>query len=169
MSRQLKAFNFRCEIERAMRVKNAISSLLLLFFAISCKKTTDFASSQTILLLQNKWVLVSSNVIFPTNTSLNALYTGKPGDYYDFKSNDSLIIYQAGGVNTPSIPVNIITNYSLLNDNMLAYGINTNIHINIKTLTNNLLILTNGATASFTNANNTVTVYNGTKIDSFRR
>jgi hypothetical protein len=36
-------------------------------------------------------------------------------------------------------------------------------------LTNNSLILTNSASATFINADNSVTTYNGTKIDSLSR
>ncbi len=143
----------------------------IIFLAVSvssCKKDNAKVSQQTILLLQNKWTLASSRVIFPTNTSLNSTYTGVPTDYYQFGSNDSLFIRQAGQVNLLSIPISINTKYSFIDNNRIVYSLNPNIEINIKTLTNNLLVLTNAASSTFTSGG-VVTTYEGTKTDSLSR
>jgi len=143
--------------------------IFLILFLSSCKKDKSTVSPQTISLLQNKWALISSNVIFPTNTSLNSSYTGVATDYYLFGSNDSLIINQAAQVNLPSIPLSLTTKYSFIDNNRIVYSINPITQINIKILTNNLLVLTNSATSTVTNSGIIVATYNGTKTDSLKR
>jgi hypothetical protein len=147
---------------------NFLIFLVILFIA-SCKKDTAKVSPQTIFLLQNKWTLISSSVVFPTNASLNSTYTGTSADYYQFGSNDSLTIKQAGQVNLLTIPISLTTKYSFLDNNRLIYGLNSNIEIKIKVLTNNLLVLTNSATSTVTNSGVIVATYEGLKTDSLRR
>lgn len=142
--------------------------MILTIFVAACKKEPTKVSEQTLLLLQNKWTLTSSSVVFPTNTSLNSVYKGISTDYYQFGSNDSLTIMQAGQVNIPAIPLSITTKYTLLDNNRMLYSLNPATEINIKVLTNNLLVLTNPATSTFTNGG-VVTTYEGTKTDSLRR
>lgn len=143
--------------------------IMILLFISSCKKDTAKVSQQTILLLQNKWTLISSSVVFPTNTSLNSTYRGVSSDYYKFSSNDSLTIRQAGQVNLPTIPLSINTKYFFIDNNRIRYSLNPNIEINIKTLTSNLLVLSNSASSTVTNAGVIVATYEGTKTDSLRR
>jgi hypothetical protein len=145
---------------------------LLLFISLllsSCKKEKDKISSQTISLLQNKWTLISSSIVFPTNSSLNSTYTGVSTDYYQFGSNDSLTINQAGQVSILTIPLSLTTKYSFIDNYRIVYNINPTIEIKIKALTNNLLVLTNSATSTFTNSGVVVATYSGTKTDSLRR
>ncbi len=151
-----------------MKTKIIFLSLILAFSGSSCKKDTAKISQQTISLLQNKWTLISSGVVFPTNTSLNSTYKGISTDYYQFGANDSLTIRQAGQVNLQTIPISINTKYSFIDNNRIVYNLNPNIEINIKTLTNTLLVLTNAASSTFTNGS-VVTTYEGTKTDSLRR
>jgi hypothetical protein len=103
-------------------------------------------------LLQHKWALISSNIVFPTNTSLNSTYKGVSTDYYQFGSNDSLIIRQAGQINLPTLPVSIATKYFFIDNNKLSYGLYPDIQVNIKVLTNDLLGLKNSSTSTFTNS-----------------
>jgi hypothetical protein len=139
------------------------------FFAASCKKDKANVSSQTVLLLQNKWTLISSSVVFPTNASLNSTYRGISTDYYQFGANDSLTIKQAGQVNLLTIPLSVNTKYFFVDNNRIAYSLSPTIEINIKTLTNDLLVLTNSATSTVTNAGVVIATYEGTKTDSLRR
>ncbi len=141
----------------------------LFFFVWSCKKDAELVSPQTILLLKNKWTLISSSVVFPTNATLNSTYTGVATDYYQFGSNDSLIVRQAGQINLLTIPLSINTTYSFIDNNRIIYSLNPDIEIQIKTLTNNLLVLTNPAKSTFTNSGVVVATYEGTKTDSLRR
>jgi hypothetical protein len=151
-----------------------MSTAIKLFIAIaflitSCKKDTAKVSPQTVLLLQNKWTLTSSNLVFPTNTSLNSTYKGIATDYYQFEVNDSLTIQQAGQVNLSTMPLFITTKYSFIDNSRLVYSLSPGIEINIKVLTNNLLVLNNAATSTVTNNGVVVATYNGTKTDSLRR
>ncbi|MFM2361245.1 MAG: hypothetical protein RLZZ316_147 [Bacteroidota bacterium] len=151
-----------------------MSTAIKLFIAItflitSCKKDNAKVSPQTVLLLQNKWTLTSSNLVFPTNTSLNSTYKGIAADYYQFGVNDSLTIQQAGQVNLSTMPLFITTKYSFIDNSRLVYSLSPGIEINIKVLTNNLLVLTNAATSTVTNNGVVVATYNGTKTDSLRR
>jgi hypothetical protein len=151
-----------------------MSTAIKLFIAIaflitSCKKDTAKVSPQTVLLLQNKWTLTSSNLVFPTNTSLNSTYKGIATDYYQFGVNDSLTIQQAGQVNLSTTPLFITTKYSFIDNNRLVYSLSPGIEVNIKVLTNNLLVLTNAGTSTVTNNGVIVATYNGTKTDSLRR
>jgi hypothetical protein len=143
--------------------------IAIAFLITSCKKENRKVSPQTVLLLQNKWTLTSSNLVFPTNTSLNSTYKGIATDYYQFGANDSLNIQQAGQVNLSTIPLFINTKYSFVDNNRLVYSLSPGIEINIKVLTNNLLVLTNTATSTITNSGVIVATYNGTKTDSLRR
>jgi hypothetical protein len=152
-----------------MRTEIKLLIILICIFVSSCKKEKGKISPQTISLLQNKWTLISSSIVFPTNSSLNSTYTGVSTDYYQFGSNDSLTINQAGQVSILTIPLAITTKYSLIDNNRIVYSLNPAIEINIKTLTNNLLVLTNSATSTFTNSGVVVATYNGTKTDSLRR
>jgi hypothetical protein len=152
-----------------MKAKIKFLTVIIMLFISSCKKDTAKVSPQTILLLQNKWTLISSSVVFPTNASLNSTYSGVSTDYYQFSSNDSLAIRQAGQVNLPTIPLSINTKYSFMDNNRIAYSLSPNIEINIKTITNNLLVLTNSATSTVMNSGVIVATYKGTKTDSLRR
>jgi hypothetical protein len=143
--------------------------IVIVFFITSCKKDNAKVSPQTVLLLQNKWTLTSSNLVFPTNTSLNSTYKGIATDYYQFGVNDSLTIQQAGQVNLSTMPLFITTKYSFIDNSRLVYSLSPGIEINIKVLTNNLLVLTNAATSTVTNNGVVVATYNGTKTDSLRR
>jgi len=151
-----------------MKVK-IIFLLAIVLFVSSCKKDTAKVSPQTILLLQNKWTLISSSIVFPANASLNSAYPGNSTDYYQFGSNDSLSIIQTGQAGFPTIPLSIHTKYSFIGNNRLVYSLNPTIEIYIKTLTENLLVLTNSATSIFTNAGVVVATYEGTKTDSLKR
>jgi hypothetical protein len=151
-----------------------MSTAIKLFIAIaflitSCKKDNAKVSPQIVLLLQNKWTLTSSNLVFPTNTSLNSTYKGIATDYYQFGVNDSLTIQQAGQVNLSTTPLFITTKYSFIDNNRLVYSLSPGIEVNIKVLTNNLLVLTNAGTSTVTNNGVIVATYNGTKTDSLRR
>jgi hypothetical protein len=152
-----------------MNTKIGFLIVSMTLFVSSCKKDTEKVSPQTILLLQNKWTLISSSMVFPTNTSLNSAYRGISTDYYQFGSNDSLTIRQAGQASLPTIPLSIATKYFFIDNATLAYNLNPNIQINIKVLTNDLLVLTNSATSTFTSSGGVVTIYEGTKTDSLRR
>jgi hypothetical protein len=143
--------------------------IAIAFLITSCKKDNAKVPSQTVLLLQNKWTLTSSNLVFPTNTSLNSTYKGIATDYYQFGVNDSLTIQQAGQVNLSTTPLFITTKYSFIDNSRLVYSLSPGIEINIKVLTNNLLVLTNAATSTVTNNGVIVATYNGTKTDSLRR
>ncbi len=147
----------------------AITSFIIAFCIYGCNKDGGNTNSQTLFLLQNKWTLISSNLEFADMYSLNSTYTGISSDYYWFNTNDSLNIHQAGNVNMPQVPLSLTTYYSLINDSVLFYGNNTGTEVNIKALTNNLLVLFNKATASFINADGTINYYNGVKVDSLRR
>jgi hypothetical protein len=153
-----------------MGTKITFFAIFILIFVSACNdKNKDAISTQTVSLLQNKWTLISSNVIFPTNSSLNSTYKGISTDYYQFGTNDTLNIHQAGQVYLLSVPLSISIKYSLKNNNTITYGIGSTIKANIKSLTNNLLILTNSASNTNTNADGNLTVTNGTKIDSLKR
>jgi hypothetical protein len=143
--------------------------IAIAFLITSCKKENGKVSPQTVLLLQHKWTLTSSNLVFPTNTSLNSIYKSIATDYYQFGVNDSLTIQQAGQVNLSTTPLFITTKYSFIDNSRLVYSLSPGIEINIKVLTNNLLVLTNAATSTVTNNGVIVATYNGTKTDSLRR
>lgn len=151
-----------------------MSTAIKLFIAVaflitSCKKDNTKVSPQTILMLQHKWTLTSSNLVFSTNTSLNSTYKGIATDYYQFGVNDSLTIQQAGQVNLSITPLFITTKYFFIDNTRLVYSLSPGIEVNIKVLTNNLLVLTNAATSTVTNNGVIVATYNGTKTDSLRR
>jgi len=144
-------------------------AIFILLFLSSCKKNKETISSQTISLLQNKWTLISSNITFPSNTSLNSTYNAISTDYYLFASNDSLTIHQNGQLYLPSIPISLTTKYSFIDNNTIIYILNPSIQININTITNNLLVLSNPAINTTIGPGGVVTTYNGTKIDSLKR
>jgi hypothetical protein len=151
-------------------MRTAIHLFILIAFLItSCKKDNAKVSPQTILLLQHKWTLVSSNVVFPSNSAINATYTASPTDYYQFGVNDSLTIRQAGQVNLPTMPLSVNTKYSFIDNSRITYSLSPAIEINIKVLTNNQLVLANDATYTVTNSGMVVATYYGTKTDSLRR
>lgn len=136
---------------------------------VSCKKESGNVSPETKSLLQNKWTLISSSVVFPANTSLNSAYKGVSTDYYYFGSNDSLIISQAGQANLPTIPLSLTVEYSFVNNNSMVYSLLPATTIQIQTLTNNLLVLSNSATHTVINSGVVVATYDGTKVDSLKR
>lgn len=149
-----------------MKTRPLICFLVIVLTA--CQKK-DGVSAETVSLLQNRWTLISSSVVFPTYPALNSTYKGVATDYYLFNTNDSLTIHMAGQAELPAFPLMTTVKYSFVNNNTIVYGPGTNVQINIKTLTNNLLVLTNEASSSNVNANNTVTTYEGTKTDSLMR
>lgn len=75
----------------------AVGLALLAFGPIACGKHD---TGTTLALLQHKWNIVSFNgEVFR--------YTGKPGDYYDFRENGRLYAYFAGAYDTiVYIPIN---------------------------------------------------------------
>jgi uncharacterized lipoprotein YajG len=152
-----------------MKPQLLLSLIVALFIFTACKKDSTTINPETKLLLQNKWTLISSNVVFPTNTTLNSRYIAAPSDYYLFGTNDSLIIKQAGQINLLTIPLNINTTYSFIDNIRLKYGLNSSNEINIITLTNNLLVLSNNATSTFTTSGTVVATYEGLKTDSLKR
>jgi hypothetical protein len=152
-----------------MKSQLLLSLILAFFIFVSCKKDSTSISSEIKLLLQNKWTLISSNVVFPTNTTLNSRYVAAPTDYYLFGTNDSLTMKQAGQINLLTTPLNINTTYAFINNNKLKYGLNATNEVNIVTLTNNLLVLSNTAVSTFTNSGTVVATYEGTKTDSLKR
>ena len=152
-------------------MRNALKFLVIPVFLLiaSCKKEAGNVSSQTISLLQHKWTLISSGVVFPDNATLNSRYEGVPTDYYQFGANDSLVISQSGQVNLPQIPLSFTTSYSFIDNNRITYGITPGIEIQIKTLTNNMLVLSNTATHTVINSGVVIATYTGTKTDSLSR
>jgi hypothetical protein len=150
-----------------MQMKTSLLICFLIILLTACKKK-DGVSAETISLLQNRWTLISSSVTYPTNATLNRTYIGVSTDYYLFDTNDSLTIHMAGQADLPATPVNATIKYSFANNNTLVYEIGSNVQVNIKTLTSNLLVLTNESDASFTNGSSTV-IYKGTKTDSLMR
>ncbi|PWU00314.1 MAG: hypothetical protein C5B52_09105 [Bacteroidetes bacterium] len=151
-------------------MKNAglLFAALFSLSTLSCKK--DKVSPQTKETLQNKWTLISSSLTFPTNTSLNSYYKGISTDYYFFREDDSLEINQAGQVNLLTMPLFVKVKYNIVSNSTINYlGGGNPVPIKIRMLSNNLLVLSNDASATFINADNSTTVYNGTKVDSLSR
>jgi hypothetical protein len=100
-----------------------ITVCLILLFVLSCKKhnTTETA-------LQHKWQI----------TSLNGeafRYVGKPTDFWDFRTNDTLIQSTSGTSDTVSYTLD--NNGTILNIKSFAYSLK----LNITTLTNTQLIV----------------------------
>ena len=148
--------------------------LVLLVIAVplcitSCSKDGGNVSSQTIALLQHRWTLLSSSLVFPDNATLNSRYEGISTDYYQFGTNDSLIISQSGQVNLPGMPLSLTTKYSFLDNRRITYQITPGMEVNIKVLTNNLLVLSNTATHTVMNSGVVIATYTGTKTDSLSR
>lgn len=152
-----------------MRLKLQLLIITVFLFITSCKKDAGNVSSQTISMLQHKWTLISSGLVFPDNATLNSRYEGAPADYYQFGADDSLIISQAGQVNLPLIPLSFTTKYSFIDNNRITYGITPGTEIHIKTLTNNMLVLSNTATHTVINSGVVIATYTGTKTDSLSR
>jgi hypothetical protein len=143
--------------------------LIVTLSVISCKKDSTKVTAETKALLQNKWTLISSNIVFPTNPTYSGSYIGIPTDYYLFGADESLIIRQAGQINFPTTaPISIDSKYTFLDNNRLTYATNPSVEINIKSLSNNLLVLSNKATNTVTNGSS-VTTYEGVKTDSLKR
>jgi hypothetical protein len=142
-----------------MKSQLLLSLMLTIFIFASCKKDSANINAETKLLLQNKWTLISSN----------SRYVATPTDYYLFGTNDSLTMKQAGQINLLTTPLNIHTTYAFINNTKLKYGLNATNEVNIVTLTNNLLVLSNTAVSTFTNSGTVVATYEGTKTDSLKR
>jgi len=79
------------------RLITAVGLALLAFGPIACGKN-DVAT--TLALLRHKWNIVSFN-------GEAFRYTGKPGDYYDFRGDSRLYAYYGGVYDTiVYIPIN---------------------------------------------------------------
>lgn len=66
------------------------SSLLWILIFSSCKDKSEAVVAKPI---QKRWTIVSRTATFPGNTSLNFVETASPGDYLDFRLNDSAYSY----------------------------------------------------------------------------
>jgi hypothetical protein len=111
---------------------------------LSCKKHDNPNPASTI---QHKWEIVSI-------TGEAYYYMGQPADYWDFRSNDTLIQFLRGKYDT--------SNYTLSNNGKtLAIsefnGVGVGLATNVKVLTNSQLILSGTGSPSFP------------LLDSFRR
>ena len=85
----------------------------------TCTKHHDTPSVQS--LLQNRWSVYSESTVVPfCNSTTRLLYNGVAGDYYDFRTNDSLYLSLAGSFLSPGTPVFSIRHYSLSGDNTVT-------------------------------------------------
>jgi hypothetical protein len=147
------------------------SSIMMFMVVSSCTKNNTSSTTTTQTMIQYKWTLVSSSLDYPKNPSLNRSYTGMSTDFYLFDKDDSLTMQQAGTVVLPGQPLNYKLKYTVENDKTLIFGGAgpAGIYVNIVKLNDTLLVLSNVVTASYINADNSVTVYDGTKTDSLKR
>ncbi|HEY4154166.1 MAG TPA: hypothetical protein VGM24_02035 [Puia sp.] len=153
-----------------MRSKFLLTAVFFSAVLYSCKKDkTAPVSAQTLMLLQNKWALVSEVTVVPTQPTYNTTYTGAPTDYYLFSTEDTLFVHKRSPVYSYMLPITDTLPYSVRNDHTLAYGPNTNVEIIIEKLTTDSLILNNPVTVSFVNVDNSVTSYSGTKTITLAR
>lgn len=139
--------------------------IFLLLISFSCKKDNTI-SSQSISLIQNKWTVVSEECYYKDLPSYNVKYVGISTDFYYFKTNDSLLVHQAGAPGVPNIPRNFYTPYKIIsNNNILLPGQNggNDTYFNIQKIATDSLIFTNQITTTFTNNGNTTGTYYGTR------
>lgn len=137
--------------------------IFLLIASFSCKKDNPI-SPQTISLIQNKWTLVSEEYYYKNLPSYNVKYVGISTDYYFFKTNDSLLMHQAGMPGLLNIPFTFSIPYKIISNNsILLPGQNggNDTYFTIQKLTTDSLIFTNQITNTFTNNGNTTGTYYG--------
>jgi hypothetical protein len=152
-------------------MKNYIFYLLFFVFSLTaCSKDGQSDSQQTLSKLQYKWTLVSSNFIYPAeHPYFKTAYTGTPSDYFLFRTDDTVVMHQAGLGNMFFNWISPTMSYSLVDKNTLSYGIEPATRISIKTLTDHLLVLTNETSGGYVDADSFAIIYKGLRIDSLTR